>query len=55
VRRRRKDHEALLAEHRWALGVFARHIIAGSAPGMRRHFFVLTADDAPGADPRYLR
>ncbi len=39
----------MLAEHRWALGVFARHVIGHSARGMRRHFVVLTAADSPTA------
>jgi hypothetical protein len=39
----------MLAEHRWALGVFARAVIARSRPGLRRHFSVLTAQESPRA------
>jgi hypothetical protein len=55
VRRTRKDHEAMLAEHRWALGVFARFVIARSEPGTRHHFSVLTAAESPTATYYFLR
>ncbi len=35
----------MVAEHRWALAIFARHVIRCSAPGLRRHFFVPTVPD----------
>jgi len=42
------------AEHRWALGVFARHVIGRSAPGTWRYFDVLTARDSPTATFYFL-
>ena len=54
VRLSRQQLEAMRAEHRWALGVFARHVIGRSAPGTWRYFDVLTARDSPTATFYFL-